>query len=144
MDGEKYESISYRFPYCPFSGFIIFLISYNIAFNNNGETKLNLSTFRKIYKINPRKWSVKEKWEDSIKHLYYSGHKVKLSFLAFCYFRWDRIFSRFTENRKDQRDTLIWVLQDCQRDIEILKENQNAKSKTHWSSKEKFLRDGSD
>lgn len=59
-----------------FSGFIIFLISYNIAFNNNGETKLNLSTFRKIYKINPRKWSVKEKWEDSIKHLYYSGHKV--------------------------------------------------------------------
>lgn len=36
-----------------FSGFIIFLISYNIAFNNNGETKLNLSTFRKIYKINP-------------------------------------------------------------------------------------------
>lgn len=53
-----------------FSGFIIFLISYNIAFNNNGETKLNLSTFRKIYKINPRKWSVKEKWEDSIKHLY--------------------------------------------------------------------------
>ena len=104
------------------SGFIIFLISYNIAFNNNGETKLNLSTFRKIYKINPQKWSVKEKWEDSIKHLYYSGHKVKLSFLAFCYFRWDRIFSRFTENRKDQRDTLIWVLQDCQRDIEILKE----------------------
>ena len=66
-----------------FSGFIIFLISWNIAFNNNGETKLNLSTFRKIYKINPRKWSVKEKWEDSINHLYYQGHKVKLSFLAF-------------------------------------------------------------
>lgn len=106
-----------------FSGFIIFLISWNIAFNNRGETKLNLSTFRKIYKINPQKWLVKEKtWDDSIKHLYYRGHKVKLSFLAFCYFRWDRIFSRFTENRKDQRDTLIWILQDCQKDIEILKE----------------------
>jgi len=84
--------------------------------------KLKLKIFRQIYKVNPLRWSYTEvRWVDDIKHLYYGNHKIKLTFMAFCYFQLNRIFSRINEERKGRRDTLIWILEDCQKDIEYLK-----------------------
>lgn len=99
-----------------------FLFIWWLCFNYQGETKLKLKIFRQIYKVNPLRWSYTEiRWVDDIKHLYYGNHKIKLTFIAFCYFQLNRIFSRINEERKGRRDTLIWILEDCQKDIEYLK-----------------------
>lgn len=99
-----------------------FLFIWWLCFNYQGETKLKLKIFRQIYKVNPLRWSYTEvRWGDDIKHLYYGNYKIKLTFMAFCYFQLNRIFSRINEERKGRRDTLIWILEDCQKDIEYLK-----------------------
>lgn len=97
-----------------------FLFIWWLCFNYQGETKLKLKIFRQIYKVNPLRWSYTEvRWVDDIKHLYYGNHKIKLTFMAFCYFQLNRIFSRINEERKGRRDTLIWILEDCQKRYRI-------------------------
>lgn len=103
----------------------IFLFIWKLAFNYQGEIKLNLKLFRQIYYINPEKWRYIEYWCDSIRHLKYRGYRVKLTFFAFCWFISDRLFYKYRKNKKRKRNNLIWVLQDCQKDIEYLKEQAN-------------------
>lgn len=99
-----------------------FLFIWWLCFNYQGETKLKLKLFRQIYNINPSRWNYIERhWDDYIKHLYYGSHRIKLTFITFCYFQLNRIFSKISEERKGKRDTLIWILEDCQADIKYLK-----------------------
>lgn len=101
--------------------FLSFIIIWKLSFNYRGEIKLNLKTFKQIYYINPNKWSYFGLWCDDVKHLHYRNHRVKLTFFAFCWFLLDRAFSKYRENKKEKRNNLIWLLQDCQEDIESLK-----------------------
>lgn len=99
----------------------LFLFIWKTAFNYGGETKLNLKVFKQIYRINPEKWSYRESWDDEIRHLRYSDYKVKLTFFAFCWFLLNRISSRYKRNKEEERNNLIWILEDCQDDINYLK-----------------------
>lgn len=101
---------------------ICFFILWKLSFNYNGAVKFNLTTFRKIYKINPNKWSFKEKYADEMRHLYYDEHtRVKLSFLAFLWFLYYQATKTTQEKKRNHRNAMIAILSDCQKDIERLK-----------------------
>lgn len=116
------------------SGFS-FLFIWWLCFNYQGETKLKLKIFRQIYNINPSRWKYFEhSWRDDIRHLYYGEHKVKLTFIAFCYFQLNRIFLGISEKRKEKRDTLI-----CQKDIKYLKEQADREVKRALEKQKKIF-----
>lgn len=113
-----------------------FLFIWWLCFNYQGETKLKLKIFRQIYKVNPLRWSYTERhWDDCIKHLYYGSHRIKLTFITFCYFQLNRIFFKISE----ERDTLIWILEDCQADIKYLKEQADREVKRALKEQKKIF-----
>lgn len=117
----------------------IFLFIWKLAFNYQGEVKLNLKIFRQIYYINPEKWNYRKSWDEDIRHLRYRGHRVKLTFFAFCWFISDRLFSKYRKNKKEKKDNLIWVLQDCKKDIEYLKEQADRDIERALKAQKKIL-----
>ena len=117
-----------------------FLFIWWLCFNYRGETKLKLKLFRQIYNINPSRWNYIERyWDDYIKHLYYGSHRIKLTFITFCYFQLNRIFFKISEERKEKRDTLIWILEDCQADIKYLKEQADREVKRALEEQKKIF-----
>ena len=112
--------------------FLFFLIIWKLAFNYRGKVKLNLKTFKSVYQINPGKWKYdNEYWDDDCRHLIYDGRRgemrVKLTFPAFIYFQVGRITSNINRKKKKKNDYLVYFLEDCQRDIDVIRtkaENQ--------------------
>lgn len=99
----------------------LFMLFWNIAFNYGGETKLNLRTFKNIYCINKSKWDFSSVGFEEVRHLRYRRRQVKLSFLAFLWFLFDRLLSEYRQCRESERNALLFILKDCQEDIEVLK-----------------------
>lgn len=119
--------------------FLSFLIIWKLSFNYRGKVKLNLKTFKSVYQINPEKWKYgSDYWDDSCRHLIYDGRReemrVKLTFPAFIYFQIGRITSNINRKRKKKNDYLVYFLEDCQKDIDVIKaraENQIKKELEH-------------
>lgn len=116
-----------------------FLIIWKLSFNYRGKIKLNLKTFKSVYQINPEKWKYdNDYWNDNCHHLIYDSRReemrVKLTFPAFIYFQVGRVTSNINRKKKKKNDYLVYFLEDCQRDIDVIRtraENQIKKELEH-------------
>ena len=121
---------------------LFFVLLWKIAFNYGGHTKLNIRTFKNIYRINKSKWVFERNYmadEEEVRHLRYRGRKVKLSFLAFLWFLFDIAISKRRNRRKTERDALIFILEDCQEDITALKNEADNEIKKAVKEQRKIL-----
>lgn len=120
---------------------LFFVLLWKIAFNYGGKTKLNIRMFKNIYRINKSKWAFECNYmeNDEIRHLRYRGRKVKLSFLAFLWFLFDIAISKRSNRRKSERDALIFILEDCQKDINALKNVADNEIKRAVKEQKKIL-----
>ena len=120
---------------------LFFVLLWKIAFNYGGQTKLNIRTFKNIYRINKSKWVFERNYmaDDEIRHLRYRGRKVKLSFLAFLWLLFDIAISKRSNRRKTERDALIFILEDCQEDINALKNEADNEIKRAVQEQKKII-----
>lgn len=122
-----------------FIGFFLFMLFWKIAFNYGGGAKLNLRTFKNIYRINKLKWEFSYGDFDDVRHLRYRCRQVKLSFFAFLWFLFDRAVSCHRRCRKSKRDALIFILEDCQEDINALKKEADNEIKMAVKEQKRIL-----
>jgi len=117
----------------------LFMLFWNIAFNYGGDTKLNLRTFKNIYRINKSKWEFSSNGIEEVRHLKYRCRKVKLSFFAFLWFLVDRVLSGYRKRRESERNAMIFILEDCQKDIETLKNEADNEIRRAVKDQKKIL-----
>lgn len=119
-----------------------FLYFWKISFNLGGEVKLGLRLFKQVYRINQKKWEYcKADWIDDLcRNLYYEGYQIKLSFPAFLWFLFYKITSSHRENKTKERELLIFILEDCQEDINKLKKKAEEDIKKALKQQEKILK----
>lgn len=124
--------------------FLSFLIIWKLAFNYRGKIKLNLKTFKSVYQISPEKWRYDDDhWSDDCRHLIYDGRRVemrvKLTFPAFIYFQIGRITSDINCKKKKKNDYLVYFLEDCQRDIDVIKARAENQIKRELENQKKIF-----
>ena len=106
----------------------IFILSFEyFGFNCGGQVKIPLKTLREIYFINEDKWSYRTNsyWSD-IRHLYYqlswdSYTQIKLSLIGFLWLQWVIYSEKYRKFKKEEKNALISILTDCQKDIDALR-----------------------